>query len=54
MVLDLFLDSVSTYGWPSHIRGDHGTENILVAQEMEDKRGVEHRLYIWGWCIPLI
>ncbi|KAK6991956.1 hypothetical protein R3P38DRAFT_3437757 [Favolaschia claudopus] len=47
-VLDLFLDAVSRYGMPSRARGDHGTENILVAAWMEEHRGSGRGSYIWG------
>ncbi|KAL7279789.1 hypothetical protein ACG7TL_002586 [Trametes sanguinea] len=47
-VLDLFLDCVSTHGTPSRVRGDHGTENLGVAQWMEEQRGAERGSYIWG------
>ncbi|KAK7041377.1 hypothetical protein R3P38DRAFT_2512211 [Favolaschia claudopus] len=47
-VLDLFLYAVSRYGMPSRARGDHGTENILVAAWMEEHRGSDRGSYIWG------
>ena len=47
-VLDLFLDLVAEHGLPSRVRGDHGTENLLVAAHMEYTRGVERGSYIWG------
>ncbi|KAJ3018436.1 hypothetical protein NUW54_g338 [Trametes sanguinea] len=47
-VLDLFLDCVSTHGVPSRVRGDHGTENLGVAQWMEEHRGTDRGSYIWG------
>lgn len=36
---------------PSRTRGDHGTENLLVAQYMEEMRGIERGSYIWGRCV---
>lgn len=47
-VLDLFLEGVRTNGVPSRVRGDHGGENVLVAQWMETYRGAERGSYIWG------
>ncbi|THH06932.1 hypothetical protein EW146_g9463 [Bondarzewia mesenterica] len=47
-VLDLFRDAVQIYGWPSRVRGDHGTENVLIAREMEAMHGADHGSYIWG------
>ena len=47
-VLDLFLDIIEVHGIPSRLRGDHGTENILVAAHAEQLRGVRRGSYIWG------
>jgi len=47
-VLDLFFTGINTYGLPSRMRGDHGTENLLVARYMEQTRGVTRGSYIWG------
>lgn len=47
-VLHLFLDASNAYGVPSRLRGDHGTENILVAAFMEERRGARRGSYIWG------
>ncbi|KAK1222943.1 hypothetical protein PQX77_014220 [Marasmius sp. AFHP31] len=47
-VLDLFLDAVEEHGTPSRVRGDHGVENLGVAQYMEESYGVERGSYIWG------
>jgi hypothetical protein len=53
-VLDLFFDVINTHGVPSRVRGDHGTENLLVAQWMEEHKGVGRGSYIWGRCVPLV
>jgi hypothetical protein len=47
-VLDLFLRAVSTHGCPSCVQGDHGTENVLVAEWMEINRAVDQGSYFWG------
>lgn len=47
-VLDVFLEGTRTHGVPSRVRGDHGGENVLVAQYMEDVRGPGRGSYIWG------
>jgi hypothetical protein len=47
-VLDLFEDIAQVFGYPSRMRGDHGTENLLVAAAMERVRGEGRRSYIWG------
>ena len=47
-VLELFTHATSLNGLPSHVRGDHGTENVRVADYMEEKRGVGRGSYIWG------
>jgi hypothetical protein len=47
-VLSLFEDIAETHGYPSRVRGDHGTENLLVAARMEEIRGIDRGSYIWG------
>lgn len=47
-VLALFLDCISVHGTPSRVRGDHGTENVKVAEWMEERRGQGRGSYIWG------
>lgn len=47
-VLALFLDAVGNHGWPSRVRGDHGVENTLVAEEMERQKGSGRASYIYG------
>jgi len=41
-----FLQAVDKLGWPSRVRGDHGTENNAVEQEMIQKRGINHQPYL--------
>ncbi|KAL0577488.1 hypothetical protein V5O48_004512 [Marasmius crinis-equi] len=50
-VLDVFLESVEEHGCPSRVRGDHGTENLLVAEFMEDLKGLGRGSYLWGKSI---
>ena len=45
-VLILFLETVEKHGKPSRVRGDHGTENVMVAQWMEVHRGLGRGSYI--------
>lgn len=47
-VLDLFLKIIEVHGLPSRMRGDHGVENVLVAELMEELRGINRGSYIWG------
>lgn len=46
-VLDLFVNAIGQWGRPRRVRGDHGTENVLVALMMEKLTG-EVDSYIWG------
>ena len=50
-VRDLFLKAIQQHGVPSRVRGDHGTENVLVAAWMEEFRGPGRGSYIWGRCV---
>lgn len=47
-VLDLFMDAITIHGCPSRVRGDHGVENLLVAEFMDVNFGHERGSYIWG------
>lgn len=47
-VLRLFHRAARNYGVPIRLRGDHGTENILVAAWLERFRGPGRGAYIWG------
>lgn len=50
-VLDLFEDAIDVHGIPSRVRGDHGTENVLVRALMEILRGTQRGSYILGRCV---
>ncbi|KAL0066100.1 hypothetical protein AAF712_006932 [Marasmius tenuissimus] len=50
-VLDLFVNAVQTHGSPSRVRGDHGTENVMVAEFMETTKGTGRGSYIFGKSI---
>jgi hypothetical protein len=45
-VLTLFHDARAIHGTPRRVRGDHGTENILVAVWVNENMGP--RSYLWG------
>lgn len=47
-VFTLFQEATAKHGIPSRVRGDHGTENLVVAKYMEDTRGYDRGSYIWG------
>jgi len=47
-VFNLFCHAAQVYGVPSRLRGDHGTENIVVATWMEENGGAWRGSYIWG------
>ena len=47
-VLQFFQDIISVHGCPSRVRGDHGVENVGVAEFMEEKMGLDRGSYIWG------
>jgi hypothetical protein len=53
-VLQLFLDASGVYGIPLRLRGDHGTENLLVAAWIEEFRGTQRGSYIWGRLVILL
>ncbi len=48
MVLLLFHRCRSKHGTPSRLCGDHGTENLRVAEWMLENRGPGRGLYIFG------
>ncbi|KAF7366284.1 hypothetical protein MSAN_00884600 [Mycena sanguinolenta] len=50
-VLDLFEQAAALHGWPSCVRGDHGVENVKVAERMEQVRGPGRGSYIWGTSV---
>ncbi|KAF7315017.1 hypothetical protein MIND_00015900 [Mycena indigotica] len=50
-VLSLFLAAATQFGVPSRVRGDHGVENVKVAEAMEEIRGPGRGSYIFGRSI---
>ena len=53
-VLDVFITATNNHGLPSRVRGDHGGENVKVAQYMEEMRGSGRGSYIWGRYVYLL
>ena len=47
-VYELFLSAVEKHKLPSRVRPDQGTENVLVAQYMLERRGAGRRSMITG------
>ncbi|KAK7051234.1 hypothetical protein VNI00_004734 [Paramarasmius palmivorus] len=50
-VLDLFLEAIEVHGCPSRVRGDHGTENLRVAEFMNTVKGPDRGSYLFGKSI---
>ena len=50
-VYDLFVAAVWRHHLPSRVHSDQGTENILVAQYMLEKRGADRRSMITGCSV---
>jgi len=48
-VLLLFERAVDETGLPGRVRGDHGRENVRVAQRMEELHGPGRNSFIFGW-----
>lgn len=48
IVLKIFRRAVKKYGRPSRVRGDRGTENLLVAYDMNCSRGANRGSFLWG------
>ena len=47
-VYECFLNAVQNFGLPSRVRSDEGTENVLVATYMLEKRGSERNSMLTG------
>lgn len=50
-VFDLFSEAVENYGRPSRVRGDRGSENLLVAEDMISSRGLNRGSFLWGMYV---
>ena len=50
-VKNLFVNAVSTYGFPLRVRCDHGTENIATAQWCLENLGTHDRPVITGLSV---
>ena len=47
-VLQVFEMAIREHGLPSRVHGDHGTENVRVAERMLELRGNGRGSYLWG------
>ena len=45
---DLLVEIACEHGYPCRLRGDHGVENVMAADRMEQVRGPNCGAYIWG------
>ena len=52
-VLELFLSCIPVHGVLSRVWRDHGTENVRVAEWIEENQGRGRGSYIWGRSIRL-
>jgi hypothetical protein len=48
------MDAVHTFGWPSRVRGDYGTENNDIERKMIQRWGEDHHAYIRGRQVDLL
>ncbi|KAI3607895.1 hypothetical protein WG66_004657 [Moniliophthora roreri] len=53
-VVRLFHAARSVHGTPCRVRGDHGGENLQVAEFMDNTFGAERGSYIWGRLLFII
>lgn len=47
-VLSFFLQAIATFGCPSRVRGDRGSENVDVCTWMIMYRGPNRASFMWG------
>lgn len=47
-VYELFLNAIQLFNLPSRVRSDQGSENLMVARHMIEKRGSERRSMLTG------